>query len=151
MEGRLDLDDRDLEAPSLLTPGEEKKVRRLGKGEEPVGWLRATLLEEAWPPEPAVEKVLRPILLRLGARYLAREKRGTKLALDPVAHFHLSNGARLERLNWEGDVSEKGRSQSFGLMVNYLYDGRKIDANHEAYHAKGRVVVSPGIRGVLKG
>jgi malonyl-CoA decarboxylase len=61
--------------------------------------------------------------------------------LDPVARFHLGNGARLEQLNWLADTSEKGLSQSYGLMVNYLYDLEEIEKNHEAY-AEGRTIVA---------
>ena len=64
-------------------------------------------------------------------------------ALDPVAHFHLSNGARVERLNWLGDVSAKGLQQSAGIMVNYLYRLADIEANHEAYRGEGRVAAAP--------
>ena len=114
-------------------------------------WFLDVVAEAGWLKNPGLEKAVRPILLRLAARYLAVEKREGGGALDPVAHFHLSNGARLERLNWAGDLSEKGLAQSAGIMVNYLYASGKIEANHEAYWGRGRVVVSPGIRGVLKG
>ena len=58
---------------------------------------------------------------------------------DPVAKFHLGNGARLERLNWAADLSRKGLKQSLGLMVNYLYDLHKVEDNHEAF-VHGEVV-----------
>jgi malonyl-CoA decarboxylase len=90
------------------------------------------------------------VLLRLAARYLVDERRANGAALDPVAHFHLSNGARLERLNWAGDLSEKGLAQSVGIMANYLYDGRKIEANYEAYRGEGRVVTGAPIRALMK-
>jgi len=61
-----------------------------------------------------------------------------------VARFHLGNGARVERLNWAGDPSPKGLKQSYGLMVNYLYDLRRLD-KHRALLAQGRVPVSGGI------
>ena len=71
-------------------------------------------------------------------------------ALDPVAHFHLSNGARVERLNWLGDVSPKGLQQSAGIMVNYLYRSADIEANHEAYRGEGRVAASSTIRNLAR-
>jgi len=90
--------------------------------------------------------------LRLCARYLTQEKAADgKRALDPVAHFHLSNGARLERLNWMADLSEKGLEQSAGIMVNYLYKLSEIDANHEAYSGAGEVAMSSAVKGLLKG
>ena len=52
---------------------------------------------------------------------------------DPVARFHLDNGARLERLNPRGDLSAKGVRQSFGMMVNYLYDLQKVEVHHEKF------------------
>jgi malonyl-CoA decarboxylase len=60
---------------------------------------------------------------------------------DPVGRFHLDNGARLERLNWGADLSKKGLKQSHGLMVNYLYDLRRVEAQHEAF-TQGEVVHS---------
>jgi malonyl-CoA decarboxylase len=83
---------------------------------------------------------VRLMLLRCAAHYLAREIRQDKLA-DPVARFHLGNGARIERLNWAGDPSAKGLKQSYGLMVNYLYDLKRLD-RHRALLAQGRVPVS---------
>ena len=89
-------------------------------------------------------------LLRLCARYLTRERARSGRALDPVAHFHLSNGARVERLNWLGDASEKGLEQSAGIMVNYLYRLADIEANHEAYRGEGRVVASSAVRSLAR-
>ena len=57
--------------------------------------------------------------------------------VDPVARFHLGNGARVERLNWAGDPSPKGLKQSYGLMVNYLYDLKRLD-KHRALLAQGK-------------
>ena len=63
--------------------------------------------------------MLRPILMRLAARYLVQERR-RRLALDPVANFHLRNGAAVWRLNWRADLSRRGLSSSHGIMVNYM-------------------------------
>jgi malonyl-CoA decarboxylase len=110
------------------------------------------VLEEGeWPGDEEVRDLLEPILLRLAARYLLEEKRPEGGALDPVAHFHLSNGARVERLNWLGDPSPRGMAQACGVMVNYRYDTRQIEQNHEAYRGRGRVVASSGVKGLLKG
>jgi malonyl-CoA decarboxylase len=73
------------------------------------------------------------------------------MAIDPVAHFHLSNGARIERLNWLGDVSARGVARSCGLMVNYLYRPDEIEANHEAYRGDRRVAMTSAIRSLLRG
>jgi malonyl-CoA decarboxylase len=86
-----------------------------------------------------------PVITRLCARYLVLETgRGGRRARDPVGHFHLSNGARVERVCWRGDTSEKGVRESLGLMVNYLYDPAKIEDYHEAYVGEGtRAAATP--------
>lgn len=66
-----------------------------------------------------------------------------------MARFHLNNGARLERINWRGDISDRGMAQSYGIMVNYLYNLSDIEKNHEAYNG-GQVVTSSAVRGLLK-
>jgi CoA:oxalate CoA-transferase len=78
----------------------------------------------------ARSNLLRDVLLRLCARYLTGAGSGP---VDPVARFHLGNGASIERINWMADLSEKGIRESHGLMVNYLYDLANIEANHEAF------------------
>ncbi len=84
--------------------------------------------------------------MRLCARYLEQEKGKGAQALDPVAHFHLTNGARLERVNWLANQSSYGLKQSAGMMVNYYYKLKHIDENHEHYVADGQVTVSKHIR-----
>lgn len=81
------------------------------------------------------------LLSRLCGHYLTQVKRGNA-PYDPVARFHLGNGARLERVNWLGDVSHNGIKQSYGLMVNYLYDLPTIEKNHEAYVNNNEVIIS---------
>jgi malonyl-CoA decarboxylase len=68
-----------------------------------------------------------------------------------VAHFHLSNGARVERINGRGDVSDKGLRESAGLMVNYLYDPAKIEEYHEAYVGEGKRAAAGAIRKLARG
>ncbi len=102
-----------------------------------------------WQDGPLAEAV-KPILLRLAATYLAKEKRPNGKTLDRVAHFHLSNGAQMEQLNWLADRSANGMAQSAGMMINYLYRLDRIEANHEAYTGEGEVTVSPNIRGLLR-
>ncbi|NMM77520.1 malonyl-CoA decarboxylase [Acidovorax sp. SRB_24] len=82
-------------------------------------------------------------LMQCAAHYLARELPGGKPA-DAVARFHLGNGARVERLNWAGDPSAKGHKQSYGLMVNYLYDLKRTD-KHRGLLAQGRIAASKDI------
>jgi malonyl-CoA decarboxylase len=88
-------------------------------------------------------------LSRLVARYLVEAKEGDR-PLDPVARFHLGNGARLERVNWRADTSARGLKQSAGIMVNYLYEIAEIEPNHEAYAREGRVAVSNAVRRLLR-
>jgi malonyl-CoA decarboxylase len=80
-------------------------------------------------------------VLRAAAWYFLHAKRRNGMPLDTVARFHLGNGARLERINWLADTSERALSQSHGLMVNYLYELGDIEKNHEAF-AQQRVVVA---------
>ena len=86
---------------------------------------------------------LRQFLLSCAAQYLGVEQDRGK-PMDPVARFHLGNGARIERLNWAGDPSGKGLKQSYGLMVNYLYDLKRLD-KHRAQLAQGKIPVSGAI------
>jgi malonyl-CoA decarboxylase len=88
-------------------------------------------------------------LTRLAARYLTEISPETGRVRDPVAHFHLSNGARLERLNYRADSSARGLSQSAGMMVNYLYKLSEIEENHEAYSGQGRVAMSAAIKSLV--
>jgi malonyl-CoA decarboxylase len=86
---------------------------------------------------------LQDIVKRAAAWYFLRARNGRGLPVDAVARFHLGNGARLERINWLADASDKAMAQSHGLMVNYLYDVDDIEKNHETY-AEGRTVVASG-------
>ena len=83
---------------------------------------------------------LRLMLLHCAAHYLGQALDDGK-PLDAVARFHLGNGARVERLNWAGDPSAKGIKQSYGLMVNYLYDLKRLD-KHRSLLAQGKIPVS---------
>ncbi len=93
-----------------------------------------------WRSAAAREAVEEP-LKRAAAWYFLHARNARGLPLDSVARFHLGNGARLERINFLGDTSEKAMAQSYGLMVNYLYDIDEIETNHEAY-AEGRTIVA---------
>jgi malonyl-CoA decarboxylase len=105
--------------------------------------LLARLEDPAWHlgevPEP-----LQKLLSRLCAHYLLYAKQGPE-PLDPVARFHLGNGAALERLNWMGDSSEQGMSRSAGMMVNYVYWLAELEKNHERYFRDHVIAASPAI------
>jgi malonyl-CoA decarboxylase len=141
------------ERGDLLLPAEAKAVQGLGNasGQEDADDTLLQLLDRPdWHKEARGVAVLREPLLRLGARYLLQARAPSGRARDPVAHFHLSNGARVEQLNWLGDVSEKGLQQSAGMMVNYLYRLGDIEANHEAYRDEGRVAAASAVRNLLR-
>ena len=112
--------------------------------------LRTLLARSDWSHDEVAIAAMRPVLEPLAARYLLVEKRG-KRALDPVQNFHLSNGARLERINWLGDTSRNGLDGAAGLMVNYLYKLGDIEQNHEAYRGRGKVTAAAPVRRLLKG
>lgn len=105
----------------------------------------AVRLASSLAPEPLAKDHL---LERLAAYYLLRARGKGGRALDPVAHFHLANGARVERLNLHADQSEKGMEQSLGVMVNYLYDPGTIEANADAYTA-GEIAAAGRVQRVL--
>jgi malonyl-CoA decarboxylase len=103
-----------------------------------------------WWREEATRQAVEPVLMRLCARYLLLEGKG-KRALDPVAHFHLSNGARLERIMLGADISAKGAKESATIMVNYLYDPAKIELYHEEYAGEGKRNAATSVRRLARG
>ncbi|GHB02026.1 malonyl-CoA decarboxylase [Modicisalibacter luteus] len=106
-----------------------------------------TLLDDPdWHSDPAKADRLREVIKPLAAHYLLQEKNGKGLPLNPVARFHLGNGAELHRINWLGDISAKGIHQAAGLMVNYLYVLEDIERNHEQYTTNGTIACSSSVR-----
>ena len=137
----------------LLLPSEAKTVEVVSAGMDAAGTddaLLRLLDRPEWVDDLRIAAALREPLLRLAARYLLHARAPSGRALDPVAHFHLSNGARVEQLDWLGDRSPKGLQQSAGIMVNYLYRLGDIEANHEAYRDEGRVAASSTVRGLAR-
>ena len=102
-----------------------------------------------WHKDRNISERVRPILLRLCAHYLVDE-REDGWAADPVAAFHLNNGASVEQINWLANPSEKGLLQSFGLMANYVYRPLQIERNHEAYVKRGRIAASAQVKAMLR-
>ena len=92
---------------------------------------------------------IKNLFLKLCAYYLIKAKNVDR-ALDPVAHFHLSNGAIIKQLNWMADVSEKGLNSSMGIMVNYHYELSKIDDNYENYVINKAINCSKEVLSLLK-
>jgi len=133
---------------TLLLPEERAAIKRLTR-QDNAALALLELLDSDWQKTAAISDMLKPILLRLAAHYLLEEKKNGK-PLDPVANFHLFNGARLERLNWLGDTSAKGLRQSAGIMANYYYKLDDIDDNHEEFATHGKIVAGRQVRGYLK-
>lgn len=115
---------------------------------DPNAALERVLDRSDWRETEETCSLLEPLLRRLCARYLVQARDGAR-ARDPVAHFHLSNGARVERINCLADTSRRGLTQSAGLMVNYRYKLDDIEKNHEAYTGRCKVATGPGIRKLL--
>lgn len=115
-----------------MGPDAEQRIALLAAIDKP-GWHSAE-----------VPEALQKLLTRLCAWYLMRAKQGAE-PLDPVARFHLGNGAALERLNWLGDTSDSGMARSAGMMVNYIYRLDDVERNHERYFADHAVVASRAV------
>jgi malonyl-CoA decarboxylase len=106
----------------------------------------ALLDQNLWWTDPVIFDQLKDPLLRAAAQYFLKAKNRRGLPLDAVARFHLGNGARLERINWLGDTSERALKQAHGVMVNYLYNLDHIERNHEAYAEAHEVVASSQVQ-----
>jgi malonyl-CoA decarboxylase len=105
----------------------------------------AALDSDDWWRAPDIAERIREPFLRAAAWYYLRGRNGRGLPIDAVARFHLGNGARLERLDWLADTSERALKQSYGLMVNYRYDLDFIERNHEAYAQQRAVVAASAV------
>jgi malonyl-CoA decarboxylase len=129
----------------LLLPAEREALAAL-PGDKGAGGLAGLLAEPGWQEDRETVDAMRATLMRLCARFLLAEKGAQGRALDLVEHFHLTNGARVERLNWLADLSPKGIQQSAGIMVNYLYRLAEVEANHEAYTGEARVAAASAVK-----
>jgi malonyl-CoA decarboxylase len=103
-----------------------------------------------WINDPQLAAQLRSLLEPLAAYYFLKARTSKGRLIDPVARFHLGNGARLERIDWLGDISPKALRESAGIMVNYLYRLDDIEKNHEAYANQGEVAASSAVKRLLK-
>ena len=116
--------------PELLAKLNEKELSALGRElsfEPPSATHVMAVIEQPLMLSGlSAKSAVRSFLTRCAAQYLGQSRHGEQV-LDPVARFHLGNGARIERINWFADPSSKGVKQSFGLMVNYLYDLKRLD------------------------
>lgn len=136
--------------PGLLSDDESAALIAAHAAPSGTAAMRAILGARAWRRDGVAARTAEPVLNRLAAYYLVHERRGRR-ALDAVAHFHLSNGARIERVVMGADTSTKGLRESATAMVNYLYDPGKIEAYHEDYAGEGKVQASTAVRKLAKG
>ena len=119
--------------------------------DDEIVWTRLGVLIDG-PARPADDPELgrlRPVIEHLAARYLTKLRPDGRV-LDPVAHFHLSNGASIERLNWQANPSPTGWERGLGVMVNYRYDLRTIEDNHDRYVGEADLTISDGVRSLLQ-
>ena len=112
--------------------------------------LSTLVAHPEWLTDDDARQKFEPELTRLCVHYLARESNESG-PRDPVARFHLGNGASIERVNWAGDTSDRGLVQSAGIMVNYAYDLDAIVANHEAFVQDGEIALSQSVKSLLAG
>lgn len=114
--------------------------------------LMDAVRRSAWPHgnDETEYSAIETAMLALAAHYFLLAKGFDGRPVDPVARFHLGNGARLERINFLADTSEKGLRDAYGLMVNYYYDPKEIERNHEDYANAGTVASSRAVRALLK-
>jgi malonyl-CoA decarboxylase len=124
-------------------------MQRLADDSGPDAAMLPELERDAWWHDSARSEKLRPALMRLCALYLTRRP-SRESRVDPVARFHLGNGARLERINWLGNTESRAIQESFGIMVNYLYDHDSIEDNHEVFVRDGTIVRSPDVDTLLE-
>jgi len=137
----------------LLKGGDARQSKPLKQALKAVAeGLGPEIARIAGDPASAVERLapLKTPLTQLCATYLLHRADAGESAQDPVARFHLNNGAKLERINWLADISRNGLRQSLGLMVNYLYEPKAIEENHEKF-ARGEIVASSQVRALALG
>ena len=113
--------------------------------------VRALLGKKNWHRDEEAAGALKMILLRAAAYFLIRVKRSGGTAQDSVAHFHLNNGAHIGQLNWGADLSDRGLTQSAGIMLNYVYEADQIESNHESYRSGREVIASNETMALIKG
>jgi len=122
-------------------PGFREWLEGVAQKEQTAADLVGLLADGKWTAQPALARILKRQLIPLCSYYLLYVRRGTQPA-DAVARFHLGNGARLDRVNWLGDVSETGLRRSAGLAANYRYSLKELRRNQESYVARGTIAAS---------
>jgi malonyl-CoA decarboxylase len=123
-------------------PGFRRWIEAQAQAEESV----AALIENF---DADADDKLRDEIEKLAASYFLEQKNDRDQPLDPVARFHLKNGAILERINILGNPSDSGMERSLGTMVNYVYDLSRVEENHEEYVKNNRIITSSQVRKAL--
>ncbi|TFH30169.1 MAG: MCD, Malonyl-CoA decarboxylase MCD, partial [Deltaproteobacteria bacterium] len=113
--------------------------------------LLALLDGPDWHLDAEAAKTLKTRLLPAVAAYLLVVRTDSGKPIDPVARFHLGNGARLERIHWQSDLTPKGLNEGAGFMVNYLYELDRIERNQESFARNGEIASSNSVRRLLRG
>jgi len=106
--------------------------------------------QPGWWRNEEIAQQIQDTVMRAAAWYYVRVRNARGNPIDTVARFHLGNGARLERINWLADTSDRAMAQAYGLMVNYLYDLDEIEKNHEVYADSRTVVASGAVQRLLR-
>ncbi|MDK1025366.1 MAG: malonyl-CoA decarboxylase [Gammaproteobacteria bacterium] len=140
----------DLVASELLTRHEAEAIQEAASSLKVAASPQGLMAIASWWISEKIVAALKKPLTRLCIQYLNSYRVNTTRILDPVAHFHLSNGATLYQINWMADVSEKGISSAAGMMINYLYDPDSIDQNTQNYAEQGTVTMSNAIKVLLE-
>ncbi len=128
-----------------FTPSERQRLCAVANTDGPASALRTLLALPEWHRTPELSDALQPGFLRAARHYLS-ERTHNGHAACPVTHFHGSNGALLERINWLGDTSEHGLQQSAGIMANYLYELTAFEEHQNDYLRAGHIAVSKGVK-----
>jgi len=135
------LDQALAEKRALLPAAEAGKLAEALGHPDPATALADALARPGCSAEAGLANALGEPMAKLCASYLLREKSGTHL-LDPVAQFHLNNGARINRIYWLADTSTHGMEQSYGMMVSYRYELSEVEENHERFRHDGHIAAA---------
>ncbi|MDR0997370.1 MAG: malonyl-CoA decarboxylase [Zoogloeaceae bacterium] len=135
---------------TAFLPGDLERLARCEDCTPSIDLAQQLLDDPTWPDNPRLARAFEAPLSRLAAHYLSSARAKNGRLYDPVARFHLGNGARIERLNYLGDTSAHGLAQSWGMMVNYLYEPEAIERNVEALLRDGKIAMSSAVRLLAK-
>jgi len=134
---------------NILLDHEKKQLKEVLDDDTDIEQQLSSIIKSSsWSSDARLSEVLKPVLMRLCARYLYVEKR-RNFALNSVANFHIRNGACLWRLNWRADTSQRGMKASCGIMVNYRYFLERLETNSNNYLSKHVIDVDNQVLNLL--